>query len=146
MPDNYTECLCAKCARKPALLRRIKKATVRKHMQKHGPVAPIIRNTSLVPDEQGRGEHRDEAEGVMLRRDGEEMDMDLGGPGLGFGFDEDDDNVGPPLESQAGSNQIQQPDAHYTPISIPGNVYPPIDSHSDSVVAPLLRDNDPSFL
>ncbi|ESK92907.1 hypothetical protein Moror_9063 [Moniliophthora roreri MCA 2997] len=115
-------------------------------MQKHGPVAPMIRNTSLVPDEQGRGEHRDEAEGVMLRQDGEEMDMDLGGPGLGFGFDEDDENMRPPPESQAGSNQIQQPDVHYTPISIPGHVYPPIDSHPDSVVAPSLRDNDPSFL
>uniref|UniRef100_A0A0W0GAA1 Uncharacterized protein n=1 Tax=Moniliophthora roreri TaxID=221103 RepID=A0A0W0GAA1_MONRR len=145
--DDYTECLCSKCARKPKALRMIKKANAQKHLQKHGPAIPSGGTNHEAEVPQDRGEYIDKAGGSALGLDEDEMGMDFGGDG--FGLDEDNSMrppLGPQTDRQPHRGQVPQPDVHYTPVSIPGHVYPPLNTNSNSLIAPSFTDNNPSFL
>ncbi|KAK7447359.1 hypothetical protein VKT23_014069 [Stygiomarasmius scandens] len=130
--SDYTTCICARCLKLPLPLHKIKNDTAKKHLKRYGP---------------------GKLSGAQPRVTAVQMALNDGGCDDLGPQDDDDDNDG-----DDGAWQMEMPDelrrdtglqvrpqqrlfhpadTFYTPVTIPGNVYPPLDD-PDSLEAPLV--------
>ncbi|THU83343.1 hypothetical protein K435DRAFT_971601 [Dendrothele bispora CBS 962.96] len=147
MPEERdTECPCTRCSKKSRVQRTISKSLARKHVQHYSVKMHESQPETSRPIPQNQQETEFGTADMDLQIEAEIDEMEFNNPRAAGAMDHAQEQDQPrinPLTQYAPPS-----DTTYTPISIPGPLYPPLqDNLNDTrVLAPVFRDGDPSFL